>query len=75
MIFAVINTMNAVDCIGRVMTTHRTLEAAKGSDMAIQSATRKGCGQNSYLPTVIKELNRRVGKGGFVVEQDIVREN
>ena len=65
--YTVIDTMSATgDSIGRVMSSHRTREAAEKSEASIQRATRRGCGQSSYLPLVIRETKRRVGKGAFV---------
>lgn len=62
--YAIINTMDSFDTIvGTVLSTHRTIEAAEREDADIQRQVKKWNGYNSYLPTIIREVDRKVKKG------------
>jgi uncharacterized protein involved in exopolysaccharide biosynthesis len=55
--FALVNTLNAMpDHLGSVESFHRTEEAAEKADKALQKAVKRANGQNSYLPTIIREV-------------------
>jgi len=61
---AIINTMSAHDNhAGTVISTHRSRAAAERADAALQRAIKKHNGQNSYLPTVIAEVEAKAKKG------------
>ena len=58
--YALINTMPAVDnIIGRIVSQHRTIEAAERSNYKLQRATKQFPGDTSYVPTRIVKLNGR----------------
>jgi hypothetical protein len=58
--YALINTMPAVDnIIGRIVSTHRTIEAAERSNAQLQRLTKQFPGDTSYVPTRIVKLNGR----------------
>lgn len=65
--FHLVNKMAQTDtCLGRVISSHRSIEAAEKSDKKLQAGIRRSNGQNSYLPTVIVESNKRLGHGAWV---------
>ncbi len=65
--YALINTMPAVDCyVGRVVSMHRTEKAAQLADRKLQKLTRGANGSNSYLPTMIAPLKVRRAAGDMI---------
>lgn len=73
--YALINTMSAVDVyVGRVLSMHRTAEAAETADTKLQRAVKRANGQNSYLPTVIRKINRKSFRGDMIERADVVAE-
>ena len=70
---AIINTMDKFDTIaGTVLSTHRTREAAEREDASIQRLVRRHNGQNSYLPTIICEVDPKAKKGMRIHESLII---
>lgn len=68
---ALINTFNAIgSSIGTIESLHRTEEAARKADSAIQRAVKKHNGQSSYLPTEVMELAKGRYKVGQHIHQD-----
>ena len=56
--YALINTFNAMPGrLGGILSFHRTEEAAEKADRACQKAVKRANGQNSYLPTIIREVD------------------
>ena len=73
MIYVLINQMSQLpDGPGRVLSVHRTIEAAEAADHRLQRLIKKNNGENSYLPTIIVAVIRRVRKGDFVHNNEIV---
>ena len=71
--FYLINTFMRDDsCAGATVSRHRTLEAAKQADTVLQRRVRKSNGTNSYIPTRIVEVKRRLIMS-FVNHIDIVK--
>lgn len=55
--YALINRMDATHpYVGRVISRHRTVAAAKRANDALQSATRRANGRTCYIPCAIVEL-------------------
>lgn len=70
---AIINTMDRFDTIaGTVLSTHRTREAAEREDASIQRDTKRCNGRNSYLPTIIAEVDPKATKGMRIHESLII---
>jgi hypothetical protein len=58
--YALINTMSSNDyTIGHIISRHKTLRRAYLKDCQIQRIIKKSS-RNSYLPTIIVKLNRKV---------------
>jgi hypothetical protein len=51
--YALVNTMNH----DRIVSRHRTVEAAVKANDRLQSLTKKNNGQSSYLPTKIRRID------------------
>lgn len=53
--YYLINTMSRTEDghVGRVLSRHRTWEAAEKADARLQREVKRSNGQNSYLPTTI----------------------
>lgn len=49
--YALLDTFN-----DRIISRHRTIEAAQKKDAAYQRAVKRANGQGSYVPTVIREV-------------------
>ena len=69
--FYLVNTFADVDrqCyIGRVISAHRTEEAASAADAKLQRSIRRSeyHGSTSYLPTTIVERPERMTRGDWV---------
>lgn len=55
--YALVNTMSeSSDTYGRIISRHRTIEAAESADSSLQRSIKRANGSSSYLPTVIVEL-------------------
>lgn len=62
--YALMNTFPAWDqYAGEVVSFHRTREAAERADAALQRAVKRHNGRDSYLPTIIREVDARARKG------------
>lgn len=62
--WAIVNTFTArPGYLGTVESFHRTREAAEKADAALQRSVKRHNGGNSYLPTVIREVDARAKKG------------
>lgn len=75
--YALVNTMSQIpsDSIGTVVSLHRSIEAAEMADGKLQRLTRKGNGQNSYLPTTIVRLSCAYRRGEHVSPSSVVRDD
>jgi Cu/Ag efflux protein CusF len=61
---ALINTMTRMDTyVGTVLSLHRSVEAAEKADSELQRAVKRANGQNSYLPTIIREVDPKAKTG------------
>jgi hypothetical protein len=62
--YVLVNQFNSTQgqTIGTVLSTHRTVGNAVKSDHNIQYGIRKN-NPNSYLPTCIKKVDKKFGKG------------
>ena len=70
---AIINTMDRQgNIVGSVLSTHRTHNAAEREDASIQRAVKRYNGRDSYLPTIIREVDAKVKKGMRIHESLIV---
>lgn len=70
---AVINTMDRFDAIaGTVLSVHRSMQAAEKEDRSIQRSVKRHNGSNSYLPTIIREVEPTVRKGDLIHESLII---
>ena len=74
--YALINTMSQIpsDSIGTVASLHRSIEAAERAAGKLQRLTRRGNGQNSYIPTQIVRLSCAYRRGEHVSPSSVVRE-
>jgi hypothetical protein len=56
--YALINTMPAFDqFVGALLSRHYTLGAAQRADADLQRCVKRYNGRNSYLPTIICQLD------------------
>jgi hypothetical protein len=71
--YALVNTMFAIEngIIGRVISMHRTSDAAEKANEKLQRLTKKSNGQNSYLPTAIYPLKKTLSKRAWMGSADI----
>ena len=70
--YALINTMSAVDVyVGRIVSQHRSAEAAEAADGRLQRKIKKTNGENSYLPTRIVHLIVRHRAGEMVARGEV----
>ena len=70
--YHLINTMNAFDCmVGRVISSHRTLDAAREADRKVQRAVRRNS-PTSYLPTSIVKVQGSARQGDWIERLDLV---
>jgi hypothetical protein len=61
---ALINTFNTLPGhAGTVESFHRTRAAAESADRKLQRAVKRHNGRNSYLPTIIREVDPKAQKG------------
>ncbi len=71
--YAVINTMcQSSDTPGMVLSLHTTEQAAESADSKLQRAVKKSNGQNSYLPTIIREVAWNTRKGYHPANSEII---
>lgn len=55
--YALLNRMDSTDVfVGRVLSRHRTIEAAERANATLQRATRRANGRTCYIPCAIVEL-------------------
>lgn len=63
--YLAVNTMDSNDSVlGRVISTHRTVEAAERACRRAQPSRRHNPG--SYVPCVVRASERRLGRGAYV---------
>ena len=73
--YALINTMPAVDnIIGKIISQHRTIEAAEQSNTKLQRLTKQFLGDTSYVPTRIVKLNGRYPNHALIGRDSVVNE-
>jgi hypothetical protein len=70
--YAAINTMDKLDTAGKVMSLHRTIEAALAAESRVQRAIKDLYGPGSYLPTRVCEVSASVRKGQYISANDIL---
>jgi len=68
MLYYLTNKMSQVENTthGRILSVHRSWEAAENAHSKLQDQVRKSNGANSYLPTKIVRSNKRFLKGNFL---------
>lgn len=68
MLYYLTNQMSQVEngTHGRILSVHRSWEAAENAHSKLQKQVRKSNGANSYLPTKIMRSNKRFFKGSFM---------
>lgn len=64
--FYLANTMDMVDGWMKIISAHRTMEAAEEADRKLNRAIKRSSGQSSYLPTRIIEANKEDIEHGWV---------
>ena len=70
--FHLSNTFNSeVPYAGRVISSHRTLDAARAADCRVQRAARR-IGHGCYLPTSIVKVADKAKKGDWIKHADLV---
>jgi hypothetical protein len=66
-----INTLASVDCyVGRIVSVHRTWQAADAADTKLQRLIKRNSGQSSYLPTIICQAKSSARKGDLLDSAD-----